>query len=543
MFSPKNTDTPNPFRPALQYLLSEGRPRKVRHRRNSTLDSLDSDSGRVQENMTYNSQQSSSGLHAGPVPLITLSRSNSPFARKRSSSNPDSDSDEDDQNGSSSRRPFLLHDDRRRVGWQGLMSQGGLGQWLFTTPSGWSFYVGFLVLWVGGCGLGLICMNRIVLLSKLRRTIREASRLTLHAAGVYKFPYPLTTTLIQLLMTHGLLIISANLTKLMSSKLIAAGLSSMVAPSRPVSSPATAGFRGQAKTSSLVGAVKRLMYHGSGGIAGGGFFEFDLAVARQVVFLAIVYVAKIVLSNLSFAYAQLPIYLEARIAIVPLSLLFSAYFGKTTHSIPILSSALIATLFLGIGTSRSDIRVTWESIVAGVFSSLFVALYPVQIQRTYKSLLSTLVPQGDLLSGFPSGPHDASGSKEEARAVWRLLHYTSLLSIIILTPIVLLSGEVGNIYRNCYFLDVFFHWLMMTCSGIGSWSVFFSTVLLTKTASPLTTTFLFIPRAAFILPVLSKFKMPLYSWVAIGMCWLSCGWFLIERRKEGVVLGRLRSGN
>jgi hypothetical protein len=41
--------------------------------------------------------------------------------------------------------------------------------------------------------------------------------------------------------------------------------------------------------------------NGSGGIAGGGLFEFDRKTARQVLPLALVYVGKVVLSNLSFA--------------------------------------------------------------------------------------------------------------------------------------------------------------------------------------------------------------------------------------------------
>lgn len=335
----------------------------------------------------------------------------------------------------------------------------------------------------------------------------------------------------------------ANLTQLLGPILNGAGLSAMVAPTHPVQSSPSQGFRAS-KSSSLTGAVGKLVSRGTGGIAGGGFFEFDTRIARQVLPLAILYVAKIVLSNLSFAYTQLPMYLLARMAIIPLSLIFTTYLGRTSHTITTLSSALTATLFLLIGSYRSDVRVTWESVVAGAFSSLFVALYPVQIQRTYKLLIAGLVPQGDLLSGFsPSfagGPADSSGSKEESRAVWRLFHYTSLLAIMVLFPIVLLSGEVGNIYRNCYFLDVFFHWLMMTCSGIGSWSVFFSTIMLTKATSPFTATFLFVPKAAFMLPILNKFKMPAYSWVGIGLCWLSCAWFLLGKRREGQGIGRGR---
>lgn len=298
--------------------------------------------------------------------------------------------------------------------------------------------------------------------------------------------------------------------------------------------------------SNIVSRLFRAIFGRSGGIAGGGIFEFEWSVARQAIAASVIFVGKVVLSNLSFAYAQFPIYTQARIGIVPLSLLLTATLGRTPHSVGLMSAALTATMNLLIATSRSDIRVTWESIVAGVFSSFFVALFPLQLQRTYRALVADLVPQGDLLTGFTPSysnvPVDASGSKEESRATWRLMHYTSLLSIAILTPLVFLSGEVGLISRNCYFLDVFFHWLMVTCGGIGSWATFLGTVMMVKATSPLTTSFLFIPRAAFLLPVLSKFKMPAYSWVGVGLCWVSCLWFLRARRRESRILERLRAG-
>jgi len=338
------------------------------------------------------------------------------------------------------------------------------------------------------------------------------------------------------LMTHCWILLSAYITRWVSPWLITAGLSGGIAPSIPLQSLSSPGFRGSGKARGFLGRLSRWTSYHTGGIAGGGLFEFDLQVAKTVLPCAIIFIAKVCLSNLSFAYAQLPIYVLARIGIVPLSLFFTYFLSQTQHSVSTISSALTATLTLLIAAVRPNVRITWESIVAGVFSSIFVALYPVQLQRTYKSLVAQLVPQGDLLGTFPpnhTGPADFSGSKEEARAYWRLLHYTSLLSIVIFTPIVFLSGEVTNIWRNCYFLDVFFHWLMVFCGGLGSWATFWCTMALTRATSPLTTTFLFVPRAAFLLPIMAGFRMPAYAWIGIGMCWASCAWFLKGRITEG----------
>ncbi|KAH8590608.1 hypothetical protein B0O99DRAFT_301851 [Bisporella sp. PMI_857] len=545
MFSPKNTDTPNPFRPALQYLLSttSSDPRS-NHSRKSSSGSLDSDNERPRAAMSsYNPKSSTEFRGSTSIPLINISRSPSPYARRHSNSNAGSEDTDDDDWGDnpqgSLRQPFLS-DGYKPTGWQGLLHYGGLGQWLFNTNFGWACYIAVLVIWLGGCQIGLTIMNRIVLWSGyLKENYTSHTKLMTLIAGVYKFPYPLTTTLIELLLTHCWIILSAYITRWVSPWLVKAGLSGMVAPSRALHSSGSPGFRGQSKTG-LVGVISHWASTRSGGIAGGGLFEFEWPVVKQCLPLAIIFVAKVALSNLSFAYAQLPIYVLARIGIVPISLLFTSLFTQQQHSVAVLSSTLTATLTLLVATIRSNVRVTWESIVAGVFSSFFVALYPVQIQRTYKSLLAALVPQGDSLTGIamasnqhPHLPPDASGSPQEARAYWRLIHYTSTLSILIFFPLPLLSGEITNISRNCYFLDVFFHWLMVFCGGLGSWATFWSTIALTRATSPLTTTFLFIPRAAFLLPIMQGFKMPSFAWIGFGMCWASCAWFLKARRKEG----------
>lgn len=65
--------------------------------------------------------------------------------------------------------------------------------------------------------------------------------------------------------------------------------------------PPGGAFRAPAKQYSLPMKFARWMTNGSGGIAGGGLFEFDLKVAKQVLPLALVFCLKVVLSNFSFA--------------------------------------------------------------------------------------------------------------------------------------------------------------------------------------------------------------------------------------------------
>jgi hypothetical protein len=345
---------------------------------------------------------------------------------------------------------------------------------------------------------------------------------------------------LELLFAHFILWGSASLTRLLSTPLTRAGLSGMIAPSRPLPSSNKQGFRGQ-DTRRFLGFVSRLTSQGSGGIAGGGLFEFDPKVARRASSLAIVYAMEVLLSNISFTYTQFPVYIISRIGIIPLTLGFSTYLNGASHSVNVLSAALSGMLNLIIATYRPSsglgLRIPWESVIAGIASSVFAALYPVQLQNTFKKLLTPIILQINADAGstpfYSSGPSDAWGSKEESRAAWQLLHYTSLISVIIITPIALISGELGHILRNCYFLDGIFFWFMVCCCALGTWAMFIGAFLLTRATSAATTNFLFIPRSAFMISVLKSFRRPTYSWVGITMCWVSCLWFLYTRRKEG----------
>jgi hypothetical protein len=144
------------------------------------------------------------------------------------------------------------------------------------------------------------------------------------------------------------------------------------------------------------------------------------------------------------------------------------------------------------------------------------------------------------MSGYPTGNGgEEGGNREETRAFYRTLHYTSLLTLILLTPIVLLFGDIGHIYHNIPFLDVPFFWAMMLFGGMGSWAVFSSTLLLVKATSPLTATFVNVPRTAFQLAMINLGKIPTQSWVGVALCWVSSVWFLMVKRGEG---GRSRRG-
>lgn len=339
----------------------------------------------------------------------------------------------------------------------------------------------------------------------------------------------MTATIIELFGCHLLLWAFAGFTRLSSKYLANAGMASLVAPSYPITKPPpiTYASRGQRIMPRFISKLARKC---GSGIAGGGILEFDRSTARKCLLLAIVYVLKVLLSNVSYAYAELPMYVLARIGIVPLTALFASLLNGTSHSVPLLSASLSATLNLLISASRAHVHVTWDAILAGIFSSIFAALFPVLLQNTYRDIVASLNTSDHDSISTPY--FSASTSRADTRATYTLMHHLSLLSLLIFLPILLVSGELGNIARNCYFLDEWWHWFMMACGSLGTFCVFTATILLVKATSPLTVNFMSIPRYAFLIPVLAKFKMPVYSWVGISLAFASSVWFIRVRLRE-----------
>ena len=232
-------------------------------------------------------RQKAGELTPKSIPLIDISRSPSPYARSRSAAQSE-DEDEYDYGDTAQSRPLVAKDigsgpSKYKAA---LFQRGGLGQFLFGTSIGWQIYMGLLVIWVGGCQFGLLLMNRFILWT-----------------GTYKFPYPVTMTLGQLLMTHVLVLGFASLTRGLEYPFNLLGVGAVVAPSHAYTKGNhPSRYRGGHRSKSVLRNIQDWLIHGSGGIAGGGLFEFQTKTAMHVLPVAVVYTAKVLLSNLSYAY-------------------------------------------------------------------------------------------------------------------------------------------------------------------------------------------------------------------------------------------------
>jgi len=208
--------------------------------------------------------------------------------------------------------------------------------------------------------------------------------------------------------------------------------------------------------------------------------------------------------------------------------------ANSSLSVTTMSSCITMVLSLAMAVLRPGTRFTIEGFLAGLFSTIFVAAYPILLTKAYKSLLrgnSNTPGSGDLLGVGPTDRTLSTDGKEETRSAWKLLHYVNMLSIAMILPWVFLSGEVRDISRNCYILDLPWFWLVELFSGVGAWATFVSGFLLLRATTPLTMIASTYPRTAF-QTLFMHGSVPTWSWVGVLMCWGSSIWYLLGRRKE-----------
>lgn len=156
VFSARDTANSTLFQPAIRYLLPQGTLRGV-----SPYTDIESEPrGSEDDSMApYNQSEIPSSM-----PLINISRTPSPHISTGWTSNEGSDSGEEEL-GDLSAGGGYLSQRQRPTGWKGFLTQGGLGIYLFATTRGWTVYVGLMCLWLMGTAIGLLVINRLVLLS------------------------------------------------------------------------------------------------------------------------------------------------------------------------------------------------------------------------------------------------------------------------------------------------------------------------------------------------------------------------------------------
>jgi hypothetical protein len=158
----------------------------------------------------------------------------------------------------------------------------------------------------------------------------------------------------------------------------------------------------------------------------------------------------------------------------------------------------------------------WSTLAAGLFSSVFGALYPILLSQKYDQIAHNTHYRRYHCTCLPtlSTEHKATDKHSYLIAFYSTLRYISAISVALLLLIVGLSGELGHISRNCYILDVKTFWGILIGSSFANSIVFISMLLLVTATSPLTATFLSVPYSTFQLILLSTSRVKLGCWLA-----------------------------
>ncbi|KAG0052801.1 hypothetical protein BGZ83_002110 [Gryganskiella cystojenkinii] len=235
---------------------------------------------------------------------------------------------------------------------------------------------------------------------------------TILSGSEYKFPFPLFVTLFQLVVALVLLVISGQLGKRNRAF-------SMIPP-----------------------------------------FEFDLDLAAKIAPLSIVYVLMLTLNNLCLQLVEVTFYQVAR----SLSIFFNILLTWTMLRQPTSAGAMFACAVVVLGFfvgSYGETNFSWKGLLAGVGSSIFVALYGIYVKKTLAIIDNNQ---------------------------WRLLHYNTTISILLLTVITLFSGELTEIRAEVYFLGDPRFWILMTITGVAGFLINTAMFLQIKYTTALTNT-------------------------------------------------------
>eukprot|EP01112_Ceratiomyxa_fruticulosa_P018952 TRINITY_DN6134_c0_g2_i3.p1 TRINITY_DN6134_c0_g2~~TRINITY_DN6134_c0_g2_i3.p1 ORF type:complete len:347 (-),score=60.68 TRINITY_DN6134_c0_g2_i3:355-1395(-) len=188
-------------------------------------------------------------------------------------------------------------------------------------------------------------------------------------------------------------------------------------------------------------------------------FQFNTTVAQGVVPLTCVLIGMVSFNNLCLQYVEVSFYQVARSLSICFSLLLTYLVLGVRTSKRAVQACIVVFLGFFLG-SLGEVNFSWLGVIFGVTSSFFVALYGIYVKK--------ILPKTE-------------GNE------WKLLSYNTALSIPMLFPIVVISGEFSGITQEPLIYDSEF-WVVMTITGVFGYLISLAIFLQIKLTSPLTNT-------------------------------------------------------
>ncbi|KAI8642821.1 hypothetical protein BD408DRAFT_415987 [Parasitella parasitica] len=186
--------------------------------------------------------------------------------------------------------------------------------------------------------------------------------------------------------------------------------------------------------------------------------NWDSAVAIRVAPLTIVFICVIIFNPLFLQHVEITTYHFAHSLTIAFSIVFSYLMLRIEQPQRIVSASVIVIFGTCIG-SMGDLNFS----LVGAFYTLswpaVVALYGIYLKKTLIALKNDL---------------------------WALVQYNTVMATAIMVPLVLLSGELNEIFSTVWFWDEFGFWLQMFITTLTGFGVTISMLLLLMHTSPLT---------------------------------------------------------
>jgi len=188
-------------------------------------------------------------------------------------------------------------------------------------------------------------------------------------------------------------------------------------------------------------------------------FEFKPQIAKKVLPLTVVLTCMIIFNNLCLEYVEVSFYQVARSLTICFSIVLTFFILNTKTS----SRATLACVIVFIGFvlgSVGEVNFSWKGVFFGLLSSFFVALYSIYVKKVLP-----VCEQNE----------------------WKLSIYNTALSIGLILPLIIISGEANTMFDEPIFYTGQF-WVYMTLAGIMGYLISISIFMQIKHTSPLTNT-------------------------------------------------------
>jgi hypothetical protein len=256
-----------------------------------------------------------------------------------------------------------------------------------------------------------------------------------------------------------------------------------------------------------------------------GTFGSDKTTVLETLALAISIAAAAVLSVYTLSFVPLEIFIFWRSLIIPVAVFVTRYLvAKEAVTSKAIFPAAMLCLGIPMAAYRPNLPQSPNARWTAVFSSLLAAIWPFQLDRVLRSPGERFETRYQRIGGEVGSNANKSASSDNQKSLhW--LQNTVLLAVVVLTPFLLLSGELGHISRNCYFMKVPNFWVFLLSGAAFRSIMLISSAFFIKSTSALNFIILMVLIEVSQVVPLTYSKLLSSQWLALALCFLAGVWF------------------